>query len=238
MSSRANYWVVVPAAGIGSRMNAPVPKQYLKLAGRCVIEHTLARLCAHPKIGAVIVSLSADDEWWREIDTDRFAKPIISVLGGAERCHSVLNGLRALAERAAGDDWVLVHDAARPCLRVADIDRLVELLQDHPVGGLLGLPVADTMKRTDGAGEVVETVSRDALWRALTPQMFRLEMLTQALERALKGGFLVTDEASAMEHGGHRPLMVEGHADNIKITRPQDLALAEIYLQQQQEVAE
>ncbi len=234
MNSPSNYWAVVPAAGIGSRMQAAVPKQYLKLAGRCVIEHTLARLCAHPAIEAVVVSLSATDEWWQGLDTNCFDKPIITVEGGAERCHSVLNGLAALSGRAGSDDWVLVHDAARPCLRLEDIDRLIEQLSTHSAGGLLGLPVADTMKRTDVGGEVVDTVSRDGLWRALTPQMFRLQALKQALECALEDGYLVTDEASAMEYAGHRPLMVEGFADNIKITRPQDLALAALYLQQQE----
>ncbi len=234
MSKASRYWAVVPAAGVGSRMNAAVPKQYLQLAGRCVIEHTLARLCAHPKIEAVMVVVSAADRWWQEIDQTHFGKPVVTVQGGAERCHSVLNGLMALMQRAAGDDWVLVHDAARPCLRLADIDLLIQQAHSHEAGGLLGLPVADTMKRTNGAGDVVETVSRDHLWRALTPQMFRLQALKQALDNALSQGYLVTDEASAMEQAGCQPLMVEGHGDNLKITRPQDLALAEMYLQQQE----
>ncbi len=237
MSSTTRYWAIVPAAGVGSRMGAPLPKQYLQLAGQTVIEHTLERLCAHPRIEAVVVPLSGTDQWWAEIDLDRFAKPVIVAPGGAERCHSVLNGLDCLAERASDDDWVLVHDAARPCLRLEDLALLIDTLSGHPCGGLLGLPVADTMKRTDRAGEVVETVSRDQLWRALTPQMFRCRALREALSRALADGYLVTDDASAMEHAGHRPRMVEGHGDNIKITRPQDLLLAQTYLQQQRESA-
>ena len=159
---------------------------------------------------------------------------LLTGVGGAERCHSVLNGLRLLTPRAHDDDWVLVHDAARPCVRVEDISLLIERLRDHPVGGLLGLPVADTMKRADAAGNVLETVPRDGLWRALTPQMFRLGLLRAALERALDNGLLVTDEAQAVEAAGQVPCMVEGHADNIKITRAQDLVLAQLYLQQQE----
>lgn len=235
MSSTAKYWAIVPAAGVGSRMGAPLPKQYLQLDGQTVIEHTLERLCAHPRIEAVVVPLSDSDQWWAEIDLGRFAKPVIAAPGGAERCHSVLNGLACLAGRAGDDDWVLVHDAARPCLRLEDLELLIDTLSDHPSGGLLGLPVADTMKRTDATGEVVETVSRDQLWRALTPQMFRCRALREALTQALADGYLVTDDASAMEHAGYRPRMVEGHGDNIKITRPQDLLLAQTYLQQQRE---
>lgn len=223
-------WAVIPAAGAGRRMGADVPKQYLTLHGRTVIEHTVSRLADHPRIAGVVVVLSAGDPYWRHTTT---AVPVHTAEGGSERCHSVLNGLERLAGMAAPHDWVLVHDAARPCLRGEDIDRLFTELADHPVGGLLGLPVADTMKRTDAGGNVLETVSRDNLWRALTPQMFRYAALREALNGALAAGELVTDEAAAMEHAGHRPKMVEGHGDNIKITRPGDLPLAELFLQQQ-----
>jgi 2-C-methyl-D-erythritol 4-phosphate cytidylyltransferase len=158
---------------------------------------------------------------------------LLSASGGEERCHSVLNALTALQKVADESDWVLVHDAARPCLRSEDIDHLLAELTDHPVGGLLGLPVADTMKRTDADDSVIETVSREHLWRALTPQMFRLGELYDALDGALKRDELVTDEASAMELAGKAPKMVEGHGDNIKITRPQDLRFAELYLAEQ-----
>ena len=143
---------------------------------------------------------------------------------------SFLDGVKVRID----DDWVLVHDAARPCLRRSDIDRLLERLAGHPVGGLLGVPVRDTMKRTDDTGLIERTVTRDNLWHAYTPQMFRFAMLRDALEEALRRKLLVTDEASAMELAGHRPLMVEGHGDNIKITRPEDLALAAFYLAQQE----
>ena len=233
MTAGAHCWAVVPAAGVGRRMEAPIPKQYLWLGTRLVIDHTLGRLLEHPRIEAVAVSLGAEDSWWPDTAYAHHSA-IIRAPGGAERCHSVLNGLAALRGRAASDDWVLVHDAARPCLRSSDIDRLLERLADHPVGGLLGMPVRDTMKRSDPGGLVEETVERDNLWHAYTPQMFRYAMLHDALEQALERQLLVTDEASAMELAGHRPLMVEGHPDNIKITRPEDLILAAFYLGQQE----
>ncbi|MCH8976667.1 MAG: 2-C-methyl-D-erythritol 4-phosphate cytidylyltransferase, partial [Proteobacteria bacterium] len=151
-----------------------------------------------------------------------------------ERCHSVLNGLQVLSEQANSSDWVLVHDAARPCLRKEDIDRLIEVLAGHEVGGLLGLPVRDTMKRADLSCTIQETVERKGLWHALTPQMFHLDVLINSLENALSQERVVTDEAQAVELSGLRPVLVEGHPDNIKITRNNDLALAELFLYQQE----
>jgi 2-C-methyl-D-erythritol 4-phosphate cytidylyltransferase len=224
----------VPAAGAGKRMGARVPKQYLKLHGLSVLDHTLNRLLSHPQLEGVYLALSRDDAWWP--DSGFYNDPRITrVDGGGERCHSVLNALQALSQRAGADDWVLVHDAARPCLRGSDLALLIERLSLHPVGGLLGRPVHDTMKRADPDGRVETTVPRDNLWHAYTPQMFRLGVLRQALERALAEGRLVTDEASAMELAGQRPQLVEGAGDNLKITRPEDLALAAFYLSQQQE---
>lgn len=226
------FWAVIPAAGTGSRMGATLPKQYLSLCGQPLLTHTVTRLVRHPIIHGVMVVLAADDRHFRKLPFSA-EKNLFTATGGPERCHSVLNGLRALMTHAHDDDWVLVHDAARPCVRAEDITRLIETLRDHSVGGLLGLPMADTMKRTDAEGNIVATVSREGLWRALTPQMFRLGLLRAALEEALRKGLLMTDEAQAMETAGHVPRMVEGHADNIKITRPQDLALADLYLKQQ-----
>ncbi len=233
LSTHSRYWAVIPAAGVGSRMGAAVPKQYLMLSGKTVLEHTLSRIARHPLIHGVVVVIAPGDEFFQRLNLPR-QKNVLLSLGGAERCHSVLNGLNTLAEHAADDDWVLVHDAARPCIRAEDITRLIEALRDHPAGGLLGLPVADTMKRSDREGNVIATVEREGLWRALTPQMFRLGVLRDALEAALSQGVLVTDEAQAVEAAGHAPRMVEGHGDNIKITRPQDLVLAQLYLQQQE----
>ena len=227
------YWAVVPAAGSGRRMGSDIPKQYLQLCGRTVLEHTLGRLAGHPRIHGLVVALSADDPHWACLDLD-LPVPLHRAAGGSERCHSVLNALHTLDELADPQDWVLVHDAARPCIRHGDLDRLMDALSGHPVGGLLGLPVADTVKRTDAAGNVTATVDRQGLWRALTPQMFRLGVLRGALLRALERGHMVTDDASAIELAGLAPRMVEGHGDNIKVTRPGDLALAEMYLRQQE----
>jgi 2-C-methyl-D-erythritol 4-phosphate cytidylyltransferase len=233
MTREPRYWAVVPAAGAGRRMGAEMPKQYLELLGRPVLDHTLDRLVGHPRIAGVLVALSADDRRWAGSAFCGHPR-VTRVAGGAERCHSVRNALAALAGFAALDDWVLVHDAARPCLRRGDLDRLLERLSGHPVGGLLGMPVRDTMKRASSLGEVEATVPREGLWHAYTPQMFRLGQLRQALDQALDAGQLVTDDASAMELAGLRPLLVEGHPDNIKITRPADLGLAAFHLAQQE----
>lgn len=231
------YWVVIPAAGAGNRMGAAVPKQYLDLAGRTVIEHTLALFSEHPLIAGVVVALAERDPAWEQLSLSSTC-PLVTIIGGVDRHLSVLNALRRLSEMAQPDDWVLVHDAARPCLRRADLDRLIAMLQNHPVGGLLGVPVPDTLKRVDTGGDVVETLTRNGVWRAQTPQMFRLGALIQALEAAVEAGIAVTDEAGAMERAGHAVRMVEGHADNIKITAPGDLALAEVFLRRQREEGE
>jgi 2-C-methyl-D-erythritol 4-phosphate cytidylyltransferase len=227
------HWVVVPAAGSGLRIGSAVPKQYLPLLGKPVIVHTLERLASHPQTAGIVVAIAASDLYWPSLDLG-LAKRIEVVEGGTERCYSVLNALQRLSELAYSDDWVLVHDAARPCVRVTDIDRLIQALSRHPVGGLLAIPVADTLKRADATGNVIETVSREGLWRAGTPQMFRLGPLSQALQSAVERGLTVTDEASALELAGDRPQLVEGHQDNIKITQPEDLRMAELYLKQQE----
>jgi 2-C-methyl-D-erythritol 4-phosphate cytidylyltransferase len=210
-------------------MGAAIPKQYLELQGRPVMEHTLERLIEHADIAGVCVAVGDSDDRWEHCAYAGHPK-IIRAQGGEERCHSVLNALALLRQRADAEDWVLVHDAARPCLRREDLDALIKTLRDHQVGGLLGVPVRDTMKRTDEQGAVLETVPRERLWHAFTPQMFRLGMLQQALQGALEKGVQVTDDAAAMELAGHQPLMIQGHADNIKITRPEDLVLAAFYL--------
>ena len=231
MSDDLKFHAVIPAAGAGSRMGADIPKQYLALAGQTVLEHSLDALLACERIATVVLVLSADDERWPEIMHRYKDSRVETVTGGAERCHSVLNGLEHLTGTAGVDDWVLVHDAARPCVRRQDIEMLMTRLEDHEVGGLLGVPVADTMKQVDSDSMILKTVERDGLWRALTPQMFRLGPLRDALQQAIASGVMVTDDASAMEMAGYRARMVEGQADNIKITRPADLQLAEFYLQ-------
>ncbi len=232
MSDSVACWAVVPAAGSGRRMGATVPKQLMGLGDRTVLEHSLDALWGIPGLAGLVL-VSQDDPDIDAIVTRYSERRLIRAAGGEERCHSVLNGLQALAGIAADTDWVLVHDAARPCVRSADLVKLIECLSGHPVGGVLGIPAHDTMKRTDSGGAVQATVPRENLWHAQTPQMFRLGHLRLVLEDALSDGYHVTDEASAMEHAGKQPLMVEGHADNLKITRPEDLALAELYLRQQ-----
>ncbi len=233
MSTGLHYWAVIPAAGVGTRMQAEVPKQYLCINNKTILEHTLERFCSHPKVKGVVVAISGDDDVWTTLDISSHMKVTV-VEGGVERCHSVLNGLSALSDKANSKDWVLVHDAARPCLRKEDIDRLIDTLGEHDVGGLLGLPVRDTMKRADIMGTIEETVDREGLWHALTPQMFHLGDLIDSLENALSKDLIVTDEAQAIELNGLQPVLVEGHPDNIKITRNNDLALAELFLSQQE----
>ncbi len=227
------HWVLIPAAGVGRRFGAAVPKQYLSLAGRPVIDHAIAAFIDHPAIAGCVVVLGESDGWWA--DTSGYANHprVHRAPGGAERCHSVRNGLDLLAGLADEQDWVLVHDAARPCLRRTDLDLLLDTLQREPVGALLAVPIADTVKRGSG-GRIDATVPRADLWRAYTPQAFQLGLLRRALDHADASDLVVTDDASAVELLGERPVLVEGHADNIKITRPEDLPLAEFHLAQQQ----
>ncbi|MCE9942354.1 2-C-methyl-D-erythritol 4-phosphate cytidylyltransferase [Aeromonas rivipollensis] len=217
---------IVPAAGIGSRMGADCPKQYLTLAGKTILEHTLGCLLSHPAIARVIVALAPHDGWFEQLAVAADPR-ILRVEGGVERAYSVLNALHV-----AQGKWVLVHDAARPCLCHSDLDKLIMTAMACD-GAILGSRVRDTMKRTDGAGNIVATVEREQLWHALTPQMFPASTLKRALEEGLALGALITDEASAMERAGFTVKMVEGRADNIKVTRPEDLSLAELFLQQQ-----
>jgi len=222
------YWAIIPAAGTGTRMGADIPKQYLKLGGKCILEYSTELFCTHQKISGVVVALAADDPYWNTL-TISSHKKIRTVPGGKERCHSVHNGLIELAKTAHPDDWVLIHDAARPCLHPNDIDKLINCLADHPIGGILAIPAKDTMKRAGGNNVIAETVDRRGLWHALTPQMFRVSMLKLALDKVLEMEEFVTDEAQAMEINGLQATLVEGRPDNIKVTRPEDLALAEFF---------
>ncbi|MFO8141720.1 MAG: 2-C-methyl-D-erythritol 4-phosphate cytidylyltransferase [Marinobacter sp.] len=227
-------WLIVPAAGIGQRMKAECPKQYLTISGRFILDITLSRLLHNAPFKGCMVPLSAQDHWWPDSASAKDDR-IQTCTGGKDRADSVLSALHALAEQADDNDWVLVHDAARPCLDAHDLSNLIDTLFEHPVGGLLAAPVADTLKLA-GEGvqpEVEQTVDRCRLWRALTPQMFRFGALRAALESCLDNGDAVTDESSAMEFSGNMPVLVEGRADNLKITVPSDLALAEFILSRQ-----
>jgi 2-C-methyl-D-erythritol 4-phosphate cytidylyltransferase len=221
------HYAIVPAAGSGARFGAEKPKQYLDLLGRPLIFHTLAALTAHPAIERVWVVLSPDDAEWSRHDWLALGPKLETVrCGGATRAASVTNGLRAAAMAAADDDWILVHDAARPCLSAAMLDALFAGLADDPVGGLLAVPVADTLKRADAAQRVAATEPRDGLWQAQTPQMFRYGRLCEALENCPG----VTDEAGAIEALGLAPKLVRGDSTNLKVTYPADLALAAMIL--------
>jgi 2-C-methyl-D-erythritol 4-phosphate cytidylyltransferase len=206
-------------------MGTERPKQYLRIDGVTILEHVLGLLLREPLIKGVVVGLAEHDRWWPTLSVAGHPRLIRSV-GGAERSHTVLNALGRLEGVAQAQDWVLVHDAARPCLLREDLHQLIAELDDEPVGGLLAVPVQDTMKRADGEHKVVATVSRAGLWHAQTPQMFRHGLLSAALQAALRSGARVTDDAEAMEMAGHRPRLIRGHADNIKITRPEDLRRA------------
>ena len=230
MAVSQKIWAVVPAAGVGKRMNADRPKQYLHLAGKTVIEHTLSRLLQAEVFVAVAVAISEEDPYWSELSIASHEK-IITAAGGKERADSVLSGLHAIRTQATDDDWVLVHDAARPCITRADIHHLIDSLINDDVGGILALPCADTLKNVQGKN-ILGTVDRSVIWRALTPQMFRYGTLKTALEQAV-GNPVITDEASALELQGLQPKIVEGRPDNIKITRPEDLALAQFFMAQQ-----
>jgi 2-C-methyl-D-erythritol 4-phosphate cytidylyltransferase len=221
-------WCVVPAAGRGTRVGGDCPKQYLPLAGRPLIEHTLERLAAHPQIAGLLVVLGATDTHWSGIGT-LHGKPVLTAVGGAERSDSVLAGIDALPGVVGANDFVLVHDAARPCVRLADISKLIEQVATVD-GGLLGAPLRDTLKRADAAGCSELTEPRDQRWRAFTPQMFRRAQLSAALREAARRGVNVSDEAMAMEQAGFAPLLVEGAEDNIKVTTAADFALAEFLL--------
>lgn len=217
------FWALIPAAGVGSRMRADRPKQYLQLAGKSILEHTLDCFVGHPRLRGLVVSLAAGDPYWPQLPCARDAR-IQRAEGGRERADSVLAGLLRLIELGAQEqDWVLVHDAARPNLARSDLDRLLAELAGDPVGGLLAVPARDTLKRAGADGRVLETVDRAPIWLAYTPQMFRLGALRRALADALAAGAAITDEASALEWAGLAPRLIEGRADNLKVTRPEDL---------------
>lgn len=224
-------WAVIPAAGRGTRFGGEVPKQYLEAAGKPLIAHALGALLSHPQIDGAMVALSTDDTRWPGWST-LHGKPLMRCVGGGERADSVLAALRALPPSLGEDTLVLVHDAARPNLRAEDLDHLIRAATLHADGALLGAPVRDTLKRADADVRITATEPRAALWRAFTPQAFRRGALTQALARAAADGVIVTDEAMAMERTGARPKLVEGREDNLKVTTPADLALADYLLRQ------
>ena len=237
LQKKQQFIVIVPAAGIGKRMLASCPKQYLTINNKTILNHTVNRLLSHKNIAKVILAISDNDDYFSQ--TTLVDNPnIIRVSGGKERVDSVLSGLQAVNDAK----WILVHDAARPCITHNDIDKLIEQCFANNSGGILAAPVVDTMKRAcqinaheniNETMKVSETIDRSSLWHAFTPQMFKVNELKQAIEQAQKKGLVITDEASAVEQLGLPCLLVSGRRDNIKITRPEDLVLAEFYLNQQ-----
>lgn len=222
---------IIPAAGIGSRMNADCPKQYLRVAGKTIIEHTIDALLLNPNVIYIVVALSPEDDYFSELDIAQNSR-VTTVDGGKERADSVLAGLNFLAQNEnMQNKWVLVHDAARPCLHQDDLNKIIQLSTTDCCGGILAAPVRDTMKRSQQTTDLIDhTVQREALWHALTPQFFPLMLLRNCLSKALKENAVITDEASALEYCGYQPVLVSGRSDNLKVTRPEDLALAEFYL--------
>src|SRR5258707_735106 len=228
-------WAIVPAAGRGERFALAkpdaIPKQYTQLLGGSVLEWSLRALLAEPRIHAIVVVLAAGDSHWPQVAARLNSPKLLTTIGGAQRQDSVMNGLEFLASRAAPDDWILVHDAARPCLSGSDIGALADALQNKSgdsaseiSGAVLAAPIVDTVKRELPSG--VETVDRAGLWRALTPQVFAFAPLRRALQDAARAGVAVTDEAQAMERIGVRALLVRGSPFNIKVTRAADLSVA------------
>jgi 2-C-methyl-D-erythritol 4-phosphate cytidylyltransferase len=223
-------WIVIPAAGAGRRIPNSLPKQYLRIAGRSVLEWTVEIFLRRDDVAGVVVVVAPEDGEWQKVSVASHAR-VSKTIGGAERAHSVLNGLLALDGRAQSRDWVLVHDAARPCLADSDLQLLIDALRDDEVGGILATPLSDTLKESDADGRVKRTLPREQLWRALTPQMFRFDVLRRALQRAINADEAITDEASAVEALGLRVRLIKGRADNLKITLAEDLDLAQAILE-------
>jgi 2-C-methyl-D-erythritol 4-phosphate cytidylyltransferase len=235
MSDTQKVWVVIPAAGIGKRMQSAIPKQYLKVNDKTILEHTLGCFSSHPEIAGIIVVLNTDDYYWKTIqqDTTLNSKPVYTVEGGKERSDSVMQGLDYLlmVERLNENSWIMVHDAARPCLLKQDIDALLSIRSKSSAGGILASPVRDTMKRAVSKTDIISrTESRENLWHALTPQLFRIGELKEALEHCFEKGKPVTDEASALEALGKSVVLVEGSSNNIKVTQTSDLELVTLLL--------
>ena len=235
MSNNQRVWVIIPAAGIGKRMQSSIPKQYLKIDNRTILEHTLNCFISHADIAGIIVVLNSDDYYWKTVQKNLLSKskPVYTVEGGTERSDSVMQGIDYLLmiERIHDNSWIMVHDAARPCLLKKDIDALLSVRNQSSAGGLLASPVRDTMKRAiPNSKKISRTESRDNLWHALTPQLFRIGELKEALEHCLEKGIEVTDEASALEAVGKSVLLIEGSSNNIKVTQTDDLELATLLL--------
>ena len=218
-------WAVIPAAGVGKRYSSDIPKQYLSLNGMPVLLHSINKFVKLDEIHEILVALNPDDEFWQKLN---FSHPKVKTInGGPERCYSVNSALEELSGRAENGDWILVHDAVRPCISDFDLNKIIEIVHDEDVGGLLACPILDTIKKVGDNLDVLKTIPRERLWSAMTPQIFRYELLKKALNAVLNSARSVTDEAKAIELIGLTPKIIEGDKTNIKITHPSDMVLAE-----------
>ena len=227
---KKNVWGIVPAAGAGQRMQTSLAKQYLKINDKTILEITASLLLANPLIKQLVICTAADDQVWSTLELSNHSN-VDRVNCGASRAQSVLNGLRSLRDRADDNDWVLVHDAARPCLSAAKLNDFIQQIIVSPVGGIMAVKANDTLKlsRAESA-DIQQTLDRSFIWQAQTPQMFPYGLLYGALSDALNAGAEITDESSAMEWAGHAPRLVEGDSSNLKITSPDDLKMARFFL--------
>lgn len=226
----ARFHIVIPAAGIGNRMETAIPKQYLPISGKPMISYSIQTFFASPRIASIHLALSPEDYFWRNLELAANSRLQLHYSGGETRAQTVLNTLYAMKSQVDVDDWILVHDAARPGLTLALLDTLLDSLENDAVGGLLALPLADTLKQSNADDRVKTTIPRDGLWQAQTPQMFRYRLLTNALEN-FDG--VPTDEAQAIEALGFEPKLVTGSLRNMKVTYPQDMALMELFIQKE-----
>ena len=229
-------WAIVPASGLGHRMQGEVAKQYLQLCGKSILEHTLDRLLSFKDIRGVILVLRSDDQAWEALNYQS-QKPLVVTAGGKERQHSVFNGLLKLLKLEAANPYAMIHDAVRPLVMHQDLARLMSSARDNPAGAILGVPVTDTLKRQDDNSNITETVGRSDLWRAFTPQLFRAKLLLEAFRYVEDNNLTITDDAAAVEALGMQPGLVKCSTQNIKITHPQDLDLAAQILIAQQSQA-
>lgn len=231
LENKTPFWLVIPAAGIGTRVGGDLPKQYCVINGKTVLEHTLDVFLGIPQLQGVVLALHSDDQYFVRSPLAKHAL-IKTVVGGKERADSVLKALNFLAAKDNENVWVLVHDAARPCVQAADIVAMIENLAASTVGGIMAVPVGDTIKSVNTNGDIVKTEDRRLLWQAQTPQMFHLGMLRKALQIASEKNVTVTDEASAIELLGYTPRVFQGKRSNIKITLPEDLKIAASLMRQ------
>ena len=227
MGSKAGVWAIIPAAGSGSRMQSSMAKQYLSFQGKTILEHSLDRLLSHTAIDGAVVVLGGDDDHWDQL-AYASNKPVFTAIGGSERQHSVYSGLTTLQYRCGNDLIALVHDAVRPLVNHDDLGKVIDAARRNEAGAILAAPVADTLKLQNDAMGIASTVSRERLWRALTPQVFHLAPLLNALKRVIDEEIVITDDAQAIEMSGYAPALVSGSTDNLKITSPGDLELAEL----------